>query len=155
MYKIRKNIIIKRVDENSELKKDLIRFIKNFSWVEVKEHALDVVANWKFEDYETPFVAIIDGKIVGMVEIMKTDYYPIIDTFPWITCVFVTEEYRGNRISEMMIDFANEYAKELGFKRTYIPTDIIGLYEKFGYSYIKDIVNYGNGIDRLYVKELL
>ena len=155
MYKIRKNIIIKRVDENSELRKDLIKFIKNFSWIEVKEHALDVVANWKFEDYETPFVAIIDGKIVGMVEIMKTDYYPITDIFPWITCVFVTEEYRGNRISEMMIDFANEYAKELGFKRTYIPTDIIGLYEKFGYSYIKDIVNYGNGIDRLYVKELL
>ena len=155
MYKIRKNIITKRVDENSELRKDLIKFIKNFSWIEVKEHALDVVANWKFEDYETPFVAIIDGKIVGMVEIMKTDYYPITDIFPWITCVFVTEEYRGNRISEMMIDFANEYAKELGFKRTYIPTDIIGLYEKFGYSYIKDIVNYGNGIDRLYVKELL
>lgn len=155
MYKIRKNIIIKRVDENSELKKDLIKFIKNFSWVEVKEHALDVVVNWKFEDWETPFVAIIDGKIVGMVEIMKTDYYPIIDIFPWITCVFVTEEYRGNRISEMMIDFANEYAKELGFKRTYIPTDIVGLYEKFGYFYIKDIVNYGNGIDRLYVKELL
>ena len=86
---------------------------------------------------------------------MKTDYYPIIDIFPWITCVFVTEEYRGNRISEMMIDFANKYAKELGFKRTYIPTDIVGLYEKFGYFYIKDIVNYGNGIDRLYVKELL
>lgn len=155
MYKIRKNIIIKRVDENSELKKDLIKFIKNFSWVEVKEHALDVVVNWKFEDWETPFVAIIDGKIVGMVEIMKTDYYPITDIFPWITCVFVTEEYRGNRISEMMIDFANEYAKGLGFKRTYIPTDIVGLYEKFGYFYIKDIVNYGNCIDRLYVKELL
>ena len=155
MYKIRKKIIIKRVDENSELKKDLIKFIKNFSWVEVKEHALDVVVNWKFEDWEAPFVAIIDGKIVGMVEIMKTDYYPIIDIFPWITCVFVTEEYRGNRISELMIDFANEYAKELGFKRTYIPTDIVGLYEKFGYFYIKDIVNYENGIDRLYVKELL
>ena len=155
MCKIRKNIIIKKVNKNSELRKELIKFIKNFSWVEVKEHALDVVANWKFEDYETPFVAIIDGKIVGMVEIMKTDYYPITDIFPWITCVFVTEEYRGNRISEMMIDFANEYAKEVGFKRTYIPTDIVGLYEKFGYFYIKDIVNYGNGIDRLYVKELL
>ena len=27
-------------------------------------------------------------------------------------------------------------------------------YEKFGYSYVRDIVNYGNGIDRLYAKEL-
>lgn len=30
----------------------------------------------------------------------------------------------------------------------------LGLYEKYGYRYIKDIVNYGNGKDRLYVKEI-
>jgi hypothetical protein len=28
------------------------------------------------------------------------------------------------------------------------------LYEKYGYCYVKDIVNYGNGIDRLYVREI-
>lgn len=33
-------------------------------------------------------------------------------------------------------------------------TEHIGLYEKYGYRYLKDIVNYGNGKDRLYVKEL-
>ena len=69
------NIEIQKVDKNSELRKGLAKFIENFSWIEVKEHALDVVTNWKFEDWETPFVATINGKIVGMVEIMKTDYY--------------------------------------------------------------------------------
>lgn len=68
--------------------------------------------------------------------------------------MFVSEEYRGNRISEKLINFANQYAKEIGFDKTYIPTEYIGLYEKFGYSYVRDIVNYGNGIDRLYAKEL-
>ena len=29
-----------------------------------------------------------------------------------------------------------------------------GLYEKYGYRYMKDIVNYGNGVDRLYVKDI-
>jgi len=45
-------------------------------------------------------------------------------------------------------------AKENGFDRTYIPSEHVGLYEKYGYYYLKDIVNYGNGKDRLYVKEI-
>ena len=97
---------------------------------------------------------MVDDCIVGMVTIMKSDYYPLPEIFPWISTLFVSEEYRGNRISEKLINFANQYAKEIGFDKTYIPTEYIGLYEKFGYSYVRDIVNYGNGIDRLYAKEL-
>ena len=47
-----------------------------------------------------------------------------------------------------------ETARELGFDKTYIPSEHIGLYEKYGYRYLKDIVNYGGDTDRLYVKEL-
>lgn len=109
---------------------------------------------WKFSDWETMFVAMVDNQIVGMVSLMKTDYYPLPEIYPWISSVFVTEEYRGHRISERLIEFANDYAKENGFYRTYIPSEHIGLYEQYGYHYLKDIVNYGNGTDRLYVKEL-
>ena len=43
----------------------------------------------------------------------------------------------------------------MGFDKTYIPSEHVGLYEKYGYTYIKDIVNYGGGTDRLYAKELV
>ena len=66
----------------------------------------------------------------------------------------MAEAYRGHRISEKLIAFANSYAKEQGFTRTYIPTAHIGLYEKYGYRYLRDIVNYGNETDRLYVKDI-
>ena len=92
--------------------------------------------------------------IIGMATIMKSDYYPLPEIFPWVSTIFVSEKYRGNRISGKLIEFANQYAKEIGFDKTYIPTEHIGLYEKYGYCYVKDIVNYGNGIDRLYVKKL-
>ncbi len=147
-------IEIKKVDRGTDLADKLICFVKNFSWEEVKDHMLGVLREWAFTDWETVFVAIADGRILGMASIMKTDYYPLPEIYPWISSVFVTEDYRGYRISEKLIDFANEYAKEIGFERTYIPTEFIGLYEKYGYCYIKDIVNYGNGIDRLYAKEL-
>lgn len=145
---------IQKVDKDTDLADKLICFVKNFSWEDVKEHTLEMLRTWAFTDWETPFAAIVNGQIVGMAFIMKTDYYPLPKIYPWVSCIFVTEEYRGYRISEKLIDFANEYAKKIGFDRTYIPTEHIGLYEKYGYRYLKDIVNYSNEKDRLYVKEI-
>lgn len=145
---------IKKVDKGTELAEQLIRFVENFSWEEVKDHMLGELRTWSFTDWETPFVAIVNGQIVGTTYTRKTDYYPLPEIYPWISGVFVSEEYRGHRISEKLIAFANEYAKENGFEKTYIPSIHVGLYEKYGYRYLRDIVNYGQGIDRLYVKEI-
>ena len=147
-------IDLQKVDKGTPLANDLLNFVKNFSWLDVKEHTVRMLENWEFEEWETPFAAILNGQIIGMVTIMKSDYYPLPEIFPWISTLFVSENHRGNRISEKLIDFANQYAKNNGFGKTYIPTEYIGLYEKYGYRYVKDIVNYGNGIDRLYEKEL-
>ena len=121
---------IKKVDKNTDWADRLIYFVENFSWKEVKSHMLEILQAWAFTDWETLFVAIVNGKIVGMASIMKTDYYPLPEIYPWVSSVFVAEDYRGYRISEKLIDFANEYAKECGFARTYIPSEHIGLYEK-------------------------
>jgi len=145
---------IKKVDKGTESADQLIRFVENFPWEAVKEHMLEILRTWAFTDWETPFAAIASGQIVGMAFIMKTDYYPLPEIYPWVSGVFVAEDHRGYRISEKLIDFANKYAKENGFDRTYIPSEHTGLYEKYGYHYLKDIVNYGNGKDRLYVKEI-
>ena len=147
-------IVIQKVEKGTELAEKLLDFVENCSWLEVKDHAAKTLREWKFEDWETPFAALDNDHIVGMATIMKSDYYPLPEIFPWISTVFVSEEYRGRRISGKLIDFANRYAKEAGFDRTYIPSEHTGLYEKYGYRYVKDIVNYGNGIDRLYVREI-
>lgn len=146
---------IRKVEKDTVLAEQLIRFVATFSWEEVKAHTLQSLRNWDFTDWETMFAAMADGQIVGMASIAKTDYYPLPELFPWVSSLFVTEGWRGHRISEKLIDFANAYARENGFDRTYIPSEHIGLYEKYGYRYVKDIVNYGNGTDRLYVKDLV
>ena len=149
-----RTIEIRKVDKDTELAARLIDFVADFSWEEVKEHTLRVLRNWEFTGWDTMFAALVDGKIVGMASLAKEDYYPLPDVFPWVSTVFVTEAYRGQRISAKLIDFANDHAKSLGFTKTYIPSEHIGLYEKYGYRYIRDIVNYGGGTDRLYVKDL-
>ena len=148
------SVVVRKVDKDTELAEQLLHFVETFSWEDVKEHLSENIRNWVYTEWETPFVAMVNGEIVGMASIMKTDYYPLPELYPWVSSVFVAEAYRGQRISGRLIDFANTYAKECGFNRTYIPSEHVGLYEKYGYRYLKDIVNYGGGTDRLYVKEL-
>lgn len=153
-WKIKQDVTILKVEKDTDVSKELFDFIKNCSWIEVKEHLASMVENWSFTEWETIFVATVNEKIVGICSIMKTDYYPLPELYPWISSVYVKEDFRGNRISEKLIEFANQYAKEIGFDKTYIPTEFEGLYEKYGYQFIKKITNYGGGIDRLLVKEI-
>ena len=148
------SVEIYKVDKDTELAGQLTEFVRNFSWEEVKAHTLRSLQEWSFTDWETMFAAVAEGRIIGMASLLKTDYYPLPEIFPWVSSIFVTEEWRGRRVSQMLVDHANAYARELGFDKTYIPSEHVGLYEKYGYRYLKDIVNYGGDTDRLYVKEL-
>ena len=145
---------IVKVEEESELEEELLSFVEGCSWEDCKEHIAYMIRDRVFTDWETMFAAIVDGRIVGMASIMKTDYYPLPEIYPWISSVFVQEDMRGQRISGHLIEYANNYARKLGFDKTYIPSEHEGLYEKYGYTYVKDIVNYGNGIDHLFVKNI-
>ena len=148
------SITIRRVEKDSQLLADLIDFVEKGSWVEVKEHLLDSLRKFDFTDWETMFAAMDGGRIVGHASLLKTDYYPLPEICPWVSTIFVTEDCRGRKISGQLIAAANEYAKSLGFVRTYIPSESMGLYEHYGYRYLRDIVNYGGGTDHLFVKDL-
>ena len=145
---------IEKVDKGTPLADELLSFIENSSWEEVKDHLAGLVRNWEFTDWETMFVAKADGCIIGMASVMKEDYYPMPELMPWVSSIYVDEAYRGQKISGRLIGCANEYLKNLGFDKSYIPSDHVGLYEHFGYSYVKDIVNYGGQSDHLYEKYL-
>lgn len=106
-----KTIRIQKVDKVSDLAVKLLDFAEHFSWQEVRDHTVKVIRNWEFEEWEAPFAAMDGDRVIGVATIMKTDYYPLPEIFPWISTIFVSEEYRGRRISGKLIDAANEYAK--------------------------------------------
>ncbi|MBR5419643.1 MAG: GNAT family N-acetyltransferase [Lachnospiraceae bacterium] len=151
---MREKVDIIKVEKDTPMAEAFLHFVENCSWTEVREHTAEMMRRWEFTEWECMFAALLSGKLIGMTSLLKTDYYPLPEIFPWISSVFVEKEYRGKRISEKLIGYAEQYAKEQGFDTVYIPSEHTGLYEKYGYRYVKDIVNYGGGTDRLYVKEL-
>lgn len=145
---------IVKVEKGSENAAALLEFVRHFSWVDVQEHMTEKLEAWDFTDWEAAFAAKDGEKIVGMAYLLKTDYYPLPEIFPWVTCLFVSEEVRGRGLCGQLIDCANRYAASLGFARTYIPTEHTGVFEKYGYRFLREITNYGGGVDRLLAKEL-
>ena len=145
---------IEKVEPGTPQAEELLAFVENCSWTEARDHIAGMIRNRVFRDWETMFAARAEGKIIGMASVMKEDYYPAPELFPWVSCVFVSEEYRGLRISEKLIRHANLYLREAGFDRSYIPSGTAGLYERYGYSYVREIRNYGGTWDHLYVKDI-
>ena len=147
-------VSVEKVERDTPRAEELLRFIGDCSWEEAKDHLAELIRSWNFAGDEAVFAAVADGRIVGMATFLMTDYYPLPEVYPWVSSVFVDEAYRGRGISGLLIGRANAYAKSLGCERTYIPSSFFGLYEKYGYRYLRDIVNYGGGTDHLFVKEL-
>ena len=55
--------------------------------------------------------------------------------------MYVKEEYRGNGYSKILNDAILKEAKDRGFNKIYLKTDLINYYEKFGAKYIEDLAN--------------
>lgn len=83
------------------------------------------------------FIMADGEKIVSFCTLTQRDCVKDDTLFPWIGFVFTAPEYRGNRYSGKLIEYACNKAKEQGYKKVYIATDHIGLYEKYGFTYIE------------------
>ena len=107
----------------------------------------------EFQEWERVCAACVDGKIAGFCTLAEKDELPDKYTFtPFIGFVFVEEAYRGNRLSEMMIQNTASYARALGYEKIYIMSGEIGLYEKYGFRKLGDYETIYGTVDQLFVK---
>ena len=147
-------IHVVKAEPGTPLYTQLLAFVRQSSWEEVREHTAQLLEEHSFSDWEAMFAAVADGEIIGHAALMKTDYYPLPALCPWINTVFVTEQFRGKGICGALLHAAEQYAEALGFSRIFLASGHAGIYEKYGYVYEKDIVSYGGDTDRLYTKDL-
>lgn len=46
------------------------------------------------------FIALMDNKLVGTVGLWRSDLFSRQDLYPWLSALFVKEEYRGRKIGQ-------------------------------------------------------
>ena len=72
---------------------------------------------------------------------------------PWIGFVHTAPEYRGQRCAGRLIDHAVREAGRHGAKQVYICTDHVGLYEKYGFTYLENRTSIYGEESRVYVRK--
>ena len=144
---------ITKVEYGTDLHKKLIDFAENCSWIAGK-HLAQILRENIFLEWEAVFAAVSEDEIIGFCTFLETDYYPENRYFPWISSIFVDEKFRGNKVSFAMIENAIEHAKLWNFNKVYIPSDMVGFYEKCGFEKIDEPMNYSGDTDNIFVKEI-
>lgn len=142
--------------KNSNEQKMWIDRIRDCDWGAAKFLA-DLLEQDKFDEMVGGGSLIImtdEEKIASFCTLTRKDCVDDDTLFPWIGFVFTAPEYRGNRYSGELVEYACNRAKEQGFENVYIATDHIGLYEKYGFTYIESRVDISNDMSRIYCRKV-
>ncbi len=125
-------MVIKPLVFEDDIWESVAQYAYDCSWSAGKNMARQMIAN-NFSDWERVFAALDGNNIAGYCTLAKTDCIPDVPYTPYIGFMFVGEQYRGNRLSEKLINFSLEYANKSGFDKVYLVSDHINLYEKYGF----------------------
>ncbi|MBH1940906.1 GNAT family N-acetyltransferase [Mobilitalea sibirica] len=140
---------IKAIQATDELWNQAIQYANNCSWKAGPFLAKKMLNN-DFSDWERVFIAVEGVNLMGYCSLVETDCIPDVSYTPYISHVFVGEEYRGKRISEHMIKAALAYAKNIGFSKVYLVSGEKGLYEKYGFTKIDDKKDYWGNEEQIF-----
>ena len=124
----------------------------NCSW-RAGPYLAEKMAENDFKEWERVFCAVENDEVVGFCTLVEKDELPEkFDFTPFIGFVFVDEAHRGKRLSQLLINNAVAYARELRYPKIYIMSGERGLYEKYGFVKLRDYETIYSTIDQLFVK---
>ena len=98
---------------------------------------------------------LTDGqKLVSFATLTGQDSVRDESLTPWIGFVYTDPAYRGHRYAGKLLAYGEKQAAKLGYGRIYIATDHVGLYEKYGYTYQENRLDYWGDDTRVLYKDL-
>ena len=121
------------------------------------DYLVKLIKENTFADYcgEGKLFILADGEqAASFATLCRKDCIDDDSLFPWIGFVYTFPEYRGRRLMGILISHAIEEAKKQGAERVYICTDHAGLYEKYGFTYMKSRPDIWGGISRIYYRDI-
>lgn len=104
---------------------------------------------------EGTLLLLADGdKLVSFLTFSRRDCIDDDSLSPWIGFVYTFPEYRGRRCAGNLIRRCEEIAEENGIPTVFICSDHVGLYEKYGFSYMENRIDIYGEDSRLYRKNI-
>lgn len=86
-------------------------------------------------------ILLDDDKLVGFISMFPYDGEERKELTPWYATMYVKKEYRKNGYSKILNDAILKEAKNRGFSKIYLKSELKNYYEKFGAKYIDTLSN--------------
>ncbi|HDT12329.1 MAG TPA: GNAT family N-acetyltransferase [Candidatus Marinimicrobia bacterium] len=100
------------------------------------------------------YLMLKSGRIIGCAALLTNDYISRQDLYPWVGCLFVEKNERGNEYGKHLLEHAIQKARLAGFPRAYLTTDHDSYYEKYGWIRIEDGIDlFSSQPSRIYYHE--
>lgn len=145
---------IKMITSSDEIWNKVRNYANECSWKAGKSLA-NSMDKKIFSEWERVIVAIDKNvTLCGYCTVAKRDCIPDVDYTPYIGYMFVDEKYRGNRLSQKLIQYAMEYLRSMGFEKVYLVSDHENLYEKYGFSVIDKKMAPWRSMEKIYMQYL-
>lgn len=98
---------------------------------------------------------INDGKLISYCTYSQVDCIKPTEFSPWIGFVYTYPEFRGNGYIGLLFKEIEKIAKLENISKVYLATDHIGLYEKYGFVYLKNMDDVFGNVERVYYKTIV
>ena len=93
-------------------------------------------------------------KLVSFAVLAEQDEINVPELSPWIGFVYTFSEYRGKHNAGKLINHICNILKSDGTENVYVSTEETGLYEKYGFTFLKLMTNREGKPTRVYSKLL-
>lgn len=153
---------IKKFNELTEKQLDMI-INKHFShWSQYSplmtlEDTINKIKNI-YTSNKLPYgIALCEkDNIIGFCMLKEYDLNDYKEITPNICNIMIFDEYRGKGYGTILVEYAKQELKSLGYTKAYLWTDKAPkFYEKIGFTYVKDVLkNDKTGYGRLYVIDI-
>ena len=118
------------------------------------ELKVDNKVNKIIKNFDNPYfcklILLDDNCLVGFISLFEFDDDYKKNLKLWYATMYVKKEYRSKGYSKILNDAILKEAKDRGFKRVYLKTELENYYEKFGAVYIEIL----NNDEKLYYIDL-
>lgn len=96
------------------------------------------------------FIATEGPRLLGTVGLWRCDLISRQDLCPWLAALYVDESARGKGLAGLLQRYVQAYAADLGHRDLHLWSACRDFYERYGWHYIGDALEYPNKTVHLY-----
>ncbi|HBM3288002.1 GNAT family N-acetyltransferase [Klebsiella michiganensis] len=100
------------------------------------------------------FVAVEGERLLGTVGLWRCDLISRQDLYPWMAALYVTPEARGQGLAGKLQQHVIGYARAQGYTELFLYSACRDFYERFGWQYIGEGLDYPASAVSLYRYDL-